>query len=303
MKRDSPMRYVIGRWIGVSVALIGVVLMSVVGLGRISDAPLVVYSMAGDLHALDLGYGVKIRLTYDGQRGIDQLPAWSPDGRAVAFVRHLGVPYSAEDPDTDIYWMSLDGKTRVRLTDNADNDSVPAWSPDGGRIAYLSTAQTGHQVILIRPDQPDSGGQILPITLPQHIFTTLTWTPDGTGLLFHQLDGVRLVPSAYDLATGEVRALSVQEGYYPTMSPNGARVAIQIPTRGGHALAVLTDNPLPRMLTTTLSPRVGVVWQDDAHLLYLSENRLELLRVNVDTGAISPVYTFTDHVMNFAYHP
>ena len=272
-------------------------------VGSLVHTPLLAYSSEGDIYVRDLGYDLTLQLTFDSQRYIDELPAWSADGRALAFTRRLGPPYSVEDPDTDIYWMPLNGLRRVRLTDNTINDTVPSWSPDGRFIAYLSMEERGHQVKLIAPEATESGAQVLPIALPQNLHTTLRWTPDGSQLLLHTLNGKDLRPMAFDFASQTLTPLSPYESYYPAPSPNGERIAALFPTRGGHALAVLTGDILPRLLTESLPPRVGVVWEDDAHLLYLSDDLKAILRVNVQTGQTTEAYRFANHVMSFAVLP
>ncbi len=271
--------------------------------GSLIHTSLMAYSSNGDIYARDLGYDLTLQLTFDGQRYIDELPAWSADGRAVAFTRRLGPPYSADDPDTDLYWMPLDGSRRVRLTDNDINDSVPSWSPDGKFIAYLSMAASGNQIKLIAPEAAESEAHVLSISLAQNLHTTLKWTPDGSRLLFHALDGTDLRPMAFDLASGSLTPISAYEAYYPAPSPDGTRVAAMLPTRGGHALAVLTGDITPRLLTDSLPPRVGVVWEDASHLLYLSEDLKAILRVDVQTGQTTEAYRFSDYVMSFAVLP
>ena len=60
-------------------------------------------------------------------------PAWSPDGRKIAFV-------SDRDGNGEIYVMNADGSAQRKLTRNAAPDGGPAWSPDGRRIAFHSSA-------------------------------------------------------------------------------------------------------------------------------------------------------------------
>lgn len=68
-------------------------------------------------------------------------PSWSPDGRRMAYVRRpTPEPYSNYPNDylTDIWVLDVEDGSSRRLTDNPGPDRDPAWSPDGGRIAYLA---------------------------------------------------------------------------------------------------------------------------------------------------------------------
>ena len=63
-------------------------------------------------------------------------PAWSPDGRRIAFV-------SRRDGNLEIYVMNADGSGQRRLTRNAVRDSDPVWSPDGRKVAFVSKCKSG----------------------------------------------------------------------------------------------------------------------------------------------------------------
>jgi dipeptidyl aminopeptidase/acylaminoacyl peptidase len=71
----------------------------------------------------------------------DADPAWSPDGRLIAFSSNR-----TEEPDSnfnsDIWTVAADnadrGKNLTRVTKNPGPDSSPAWSPDGKWIAYAT---------------------------------------------------------------------------------------------------------------------------------------------------------------------
>ena len=68
-------------------------------------------------------------LTHDAF--LDSAPAWSPDGRRIAWesMRDGG-------GDREIFVMDADGTNVRRLTDNAVHDEGPAWSPDGRLITF-----------------------------------------------------------------------------------------------------------------------------------------------------------------------
>src|SRR5690348_17212386 len=73
-------------------------------------------------HAADLSRN----LAQDGQ------PAWSPDGRRIAFV-------STRDGNAGIWVMNADGSGQRRLTRSKANDTAPVWSPNGKRVAFMCT--------------------------------------------------------------------------------------------------------------------------------------------------------------------
>ena len=61
------------------------------------------------------------------QSGSDSFPAWSPDGRTIAFSRDEG-------GNVDIYTMSPDGSNLQRLTEAQGPDTLPAFTPTGDII-------------------------------------------------------------------------------------------------------------------------------------------------------------------------
>lgn len=69
----------------------------------------------------------------------DIQPAWSPDGRRIAFVsaRHEERDY---DRAEDVFVVDADGGEPVRVTPGGGSVALPAWSPDGTAIAYLGYA-------------------------------------------------------------------------------------------------------------------------------------------------------------------
>jgi Tol biopolymer transport system component len=67
-------------------------------------------------------------------RDDDGQPAWSPDGRRIAFV-------SRRDRNDEIYVMNAGGSHAVRLTSTPREDEfLPRWSPSGEQLVFWSTA-------------------------------------------------------------------------------------------------------------------------------------------------------------------
>lgn len=80
----------------------------------------------------------------------DVLPAWSPDGKKIAFM-------SFRDRNAEIYVMRADGSGQKRLTHNAGAgntglDYKPAWSPDGKKIAFTSWRNFNSEIYVMNAD-------------------------------------------------------------------------------------------------------------------------------------------------------
>jgi Tol biopolymer transport system component len=77
-----------------------------------------------------------VRLT--DNRVKDDDPAWSPDGKQIAFARWSE---PGEIAWADIWVMNADGTNAVKLTSGDVNYTDPDWSPDGKEIVCVESAQ------------------------------------------------------------------------------------------------------------------------------------------------------------------
>jgi TolB protein len=137
-------------------------------------------------------------------------PAWSPDGRLLAFVRDGAVHVVRADgsglrrltpgaspawaPDgvrlvlarktgraADLYVIRSDGSGLRRLTRTAVAESEPDWSPDGRSIAFVRAARDGSaHVYVMRP----GGGGVRRVTSGSMEDLSPTWSPDSRQLAF-----------------------------------------------------------------------------------------------------------------------
>ncbi len=72
----------------------------------------------------------------------DSEPAWSPDGKQLAFSSNRSTPDPDRTYNSDIWVAAADnsdkGKHLTQITTNPGPDRSPAWSPDGKWIAFIS---------------------------------------------------------------------------------------------------------------------------------------------------------------------
>ena len=111
-----------------------------------------------------------------------ETPAWSPDGKRIAFSKIDLEPDDAANYEADVYVMNADGTEETRLTDLADVETEPVWSPDGKQIAF-STAKgvtDKGDIYVMNSD----GSELTRLTdLPGKEIEPI-WSPDGKRIAF-----------------------------------------------------------------------------------------------------------------------
>ncbi len=105
----------------------------------------------------------------------DWAPAWSPDGKFIAFVSNRAGP-----TNTEIYRLEVAGGQVERLTDSPGEDIFPSWSPDGKSIAFLSNRSGEFR--LYRMDT--QGGQVEELYAGAVELERPAWSPQGDWLAF-----------------------------------------------------------------------------------------------------------------------
>ena len=91
----------------------------------------------------------------------DGSPAWSPDGRQIAFSSTRDRK-DADDKNVEIYVMNADGTNPINLTNHPAGDSSPDWSPDGQQIAFASNRDGDWEVYVMNANGAN------PINLTNH---------------------------------------------------------------------------------------------------------------------------------------
>ena len=119
-------------------------------------------------------------------------PLLSPDGASVAYTV-WSIDGKANEYRSSIWVAAVDGSSEpVRFTWGQKRDSLPVWSPDGTRLAFVSnrgTASDGPQGKgASKPSQlyviPAAGGESLKLTDLDEDVGDFAWAPDGSSIAF-----------------------------------------------------------------------------------------------------------------------
>ncbi len=152
---------------------------------------------AAGIQVLPENRGLLVWHTETGQ-GVAVIPFLAQKGGLVFASNRGGEGYQ-------IYRLAFGEEEAVRLTYNHAADRCPRWSPDGRRIAYVSTAPGLPRICITDgkgspPTVLDGTDAVVP-----HSAAALDWSPDGKEIVFIGKEGraIRIV----EPATGKVRTL------------------------------------------------------------------------------------------------
>lgn len=143
-----------------------------------------------DLFAADLATGATRRISSDGG---SLMVDWSPDGRRLAFTRCVD-PLTADNGHRCGIWTSDgDGGNATQLSGVAPwirpaamADLWPAWSPDGGRIAFTRLIGGQAKTFVMNADGSDQR----PLVASTAYDITPAWSQDGSRIAFARFPAV-----------------------------------------------------------------------------------------------------------------
>jgi TolB protein len=165
----------------------------------------------------------------------DIQPAWSPDGKRVAFARARPAAQGRSIAGFDIYVARVKGGRVRRLTTDVGNDTQPAWAPNGKRIAVTSDRAGNQDVYTMR----SNGRALRRLTGTAAEDSSPSWSPNGKRIAFtSDRNGSEDVftMSARGKALRRLTKSSADEGD-PAWSPNGRRIAYAV---AGRSLYVMS---------------------------------------------------------------
>jgi serine/threonine protein kinase len=150
-----------------------------------------------------------IELTRDS--GVsDSNPAWSPDGRQIAFSRQA---LGADSGSSDLWLMNADGTSPRRVTEMT-GAGAPVWMPDGKSILI------SHGDSLVRLDVPSGRTTTVPWADARTLFVV---DASGQWVAFQTHQGDSLTIAAVPITGGTPRVILPvsYEAFHPSFSPSG----------------------------------------------------------------------------------
>jgi TolB protein len=134
-----------------------------------------------------------------------QYPSWSPDGKWIAFSKG------------SIYKIRHSDKLTVRITnDDSFLDDMSAFSPDGKKVAFVSSDQKGTGDPLIYVADIDTGKRIRLTEFDGDWHLHPCWSPDGKHVAFESTITESI--SIMNDDGGNERIL-IENASYPSWSP------------------------------------------------------------------------------------
>jgi TolB protein len=158
-------------------------------------------------------------------------PAWSPDGRQLAYV-------SFEGKASAIYVQQLASGKRSRVSARTGINGAPAWSPDGRKLA-LTLSRSGNLDVYTLELATQT---LTRLTSDEAIDTEPEWSRDGASI-FYTSDraGSAQIYSVPANEGGRAERLTFTGSYNarPRVSPDGEELAMVTLDRGNYRIAVM----------------------------------------------------------------
>ncbi len=186
-----------------------------------------------------------------GFRGINTGAAPSPDGRRLAVIL-------SPDHKVDLYVLTFGNPVPRRLTRGIAVEASPAWSPDSGRIVYVSDESGRPLLYIINRD--GSGKQRLPAIGTDAV--TPDWSTDNKIVYATRINGSYTI-AVLDLKTGKnTRATEIPGNYEsPTWAADNRQIVCKRSSGRQSELCVIdTWTGKVRRLLSTSYPLSMPVW-------------------------------------------
>lgn len=196
-------------------------------------------------------------------------PQVSPDGKSVLFIRRSN-DIMLNRTKSNVWIARADGADQRPLLSGQKNFSMPRWSPDGSRVAYISNIE-GSSQLYVR--WMDSGDTAL-LTNIQKSAGNISWSPDGKTIAFTMSVEDKVAPLKVEMpkmpkgAKWSPKVKYVSKARYQAdgrgiLEPAYTHIFV-VPSLGGTARQLSSGN---------YQHRGALSWSNDSSEILFSANR------------------------------
>ena len=186
------------------------------------------------------------RSTPDGAPREDADPAWSPDGKTLAFFSNAG----EKESQRQLWTVQADGAGAKKVTTLKGYAARPAWSHDGKQIAflYIEGASGGGPLMAAKPTTgvidnaihnqrvtvlDVASGQLRPVSPPDLHVYDFNWSPDDRMFVVTAAPG----PGDNNWWIAQVRTVDIAKGTATSIYQSRLQVAVPRWSPDGKSIA------------------------------------------------------------------
>ena len=218
-------------------------------------------------------------------------PQISPDGNIIVY-RRMGFDIMKDRSFGNLWMISADGSNHQKITSAEVSESSVRWSPNGDRLAFVSSTQEGSEIYIYWLKT----GKVARISQLEKSPSSLSWSQDGTQLAF----SMNIAKAAPVLAKLPKAPKGAKWAGAPRITD---RLYHEADGRGyitpgfNHIFVIPAEGGTPRQVTNGDFNHSGSLsWHPNGKHIYFSANRnenyeydfrnSEVYSVHIDTGEI-----------------
>ena len=220
----------------------------------------------------------EIQLPFGFRTALLSGPAWSPDGKRIAFTQH----HDHNKLKSTIWTLNPDGSNAIKITDCNFFSDNPVWSSDGRRLFFVSNMGGGSNDIwwlaIEAGGKPSGSAKCL---MPGVNVSAMALSPDGTRLVFSKVvrrSNIWSIPIVDDhtFTLEEAEQVTFENHSITNLdvSPDGKWIAFSSNRRGNADIWIMNKKTKElRQLTTNKATDTMPNWSPDGKSIVFQSDR------------------------------